>query len=90
MNDVLCEFCTGFIHVAKLYYEETRKAVQFLPVAVNKRVGAILIGKPIRFDASAPFPREKLRLKNELESSVYSLYKELEKAGTEHHRARSA
>jgi 1-acyl-sn-glycerol-3-phosphate acyltransferase len=89
VNDVLCEFCTGFIHVAKLYYEETRRAVQFLPIAVNKSVGAILIGKPIRFDASAPFPREKQRLRNELESSVYSLYKELEK-GAEHHRARSA
>jgi 1-acyl-sn-glycerol-3-phosphate acyltransferase len=89
VNDVLCEFCTGFIHVAKLYYEETRRAVKFLPIAVNKSVGAILIGKPISFDASAPFPTEKMRLKNELEASVYSLYRELEK-GSERTRKRSA
>jgi hypothetical protein len=82
INDVLCEFCTGFIHVAKLYYEQTRRAVQFLPVAVNKRVGTILIGTPIRFNASIPFPREKQRLKAELESSVYSLYMELEKGAS--------
>ena len=78
INDVLCEFCTGFIHVAKLYYEKTKKAVQFLPVAVNREVGGILIGKPIRFDVTNPFPREKQRLKSELENTVYTLYCALE------------
>ena len=78
INDALCEFCTGFIHVAKLYYQKTRKAVQFLPVAVNRRVGAILIGKPIRFDAGVPFSIEKKRLKSELENSVISLYARLQ------------
>ncbi len=49
INDTMCEFCTGFIHVARLYYQKTRKAVQFLPVAVNRRIGAILIGTPYPF-----------------------------------------
>jgi 1-acyl-sn-glycerol-3-phosphate acyltransferase len=78
INDVLCEFCTGFIHVARLYYEKTRKAVSFLPVAVNRKVHRILVGKPIRFDVTAPFNREKQRLKAELESTVFSLYQELQ------------
>ena len=78
INDVLCEFCTGFIHIAKLYYERTRKAVQFLPVAVNRKMKGILVGTPIRFDVTNPFPLEKQRLKNELESSVLRLYRVLE------------
>ena len=78
INDVLCEFCTGCIHLAREYYEKTRKTVRFLPIAVNRRVRGILVGKPIFFDVSAPFPREKVRLKAELESSVFSLYQELE------------
>ncbi len=78
INDTLCEFCTGFLHVAKLYYQQTKKAVQFLPIAVNRRVGAILIGRPIRFDAARPFSLEKKRLKSELEDTVYALYRELE------------
>jgi hypothetical protein len=78
LNDVLCEFCTGFIHVAKLYYEKTKKAVQFLPVAVNRKMGSILIGKPIRFDVTRPFALEKQRLKTELQNTVYTLYQELE------------
>ena len=67
------------MHIAKLHYERTKKAVQFLPVAVNKKVGGIRIGKPIRFDAASPFGREKQRLKRELESTVYSLYCAMEK-----------
>ncbi len=78
INDFLCEFCTGFIHVAKLYYEKTRKAVAFLPVAVNRSVHRIQVGTPIRFDVTAPFAREKQRLKSELETTVYTLYQELE------------
>jgi 1-acyl-sn-glycerol-3-phosphate acyltransferase len=89
INDVLCEFCTGFIHVARLYYQTTKKAVQFLPVAVNRKVGRILVGAPIRFDGTIPFAREKQRLKSELESSVYSLYRELE-TERDNHKKRTA
>jgi 1-acyl-sn-glycerol-3-phosphate acyltransferase len=78
LNEAICEFCTGFIHLAKLYYEETRKAVQFIPIAVNRKVRGILVGAPIRFNAANPFPREKQRLKRELENTVYTLYRELE------------
>jgi 1-acyl-sn-glycerol-3-phosphate acyltransferase len=89
INDVLCEFRTGFVHVARLYYEKTRKAVQFLPVAVNRKMGGILIGKPIRFDGSNPFSQEKQRLKSELQSTVYTLYRALENRDN-HRKKRSA
>ena len=73
INDVLCEFCTGFIHIARLYYRTTKKAVQFVPVGVNRRVGRILIGTPVRFDGTTPFTREKQRIKQALERSVSDL-----------------
>ena len=79
INDVLCEFSTGFIHVARLYYQATKKAVQFLPVAVNRRAGRILVGAPLRFDGTIPFAREKKRVKAVLERSVYALYLESER-----------
>jgi hypothetical protein len=73
INDVLCEFRTGFIHVARLYYQATSKAVQFLPVAVNRTAGRILLGAPIRFDGTKPFAGEKRRIKQALEGSVSDL-----------------
>jgi 1-acyl-sn-glycerol-3-phosphate acyltransferase len=81
LNDVLNHFCTGFLHLARLYGERTRRAVLFLPVAVNRKVRGIRVGTPIRFDATAPFAVEKARLKNELEHRVYELYRSLEAEG---------
>jgi len=83
LNEAICEFGTGFIHLAKLYYRKTRKAIRFIPVAVNKKGRGILVGAPIRFDPTNPFPLERDRLKRELESSVSMLYRELEGHGLE-------
>ena len=73
INDVLCEFCTGFIHIARLYYRTTKKALQFVPVGVNRRGGRILVGTPISFDGTMPFTLEKQRIKQALERSVSDL-----------------
>ena len=73
LNEVLGDFSTGFLAMARLYYQKTRKAIAFLPVAVNNRVKGIKLGKPIRFDGRRPFLQEKLRLKGELERSIYAL-----------------
>ena len=78
LNDVLNQFCTGFLHLARRYYEHTRQVVRFIPVAVNRGVRAILVGRPVEFDASAPFTAEKARLKKELEHRVEELYRSLE------------
>jgi 1-acyl-sn-glycerol-3-phosphate acyltransferase len=89
INEALCEFCTGFAHLARMYYEKTHKAVSFLPVAINRRARGIRIGAPIRFDASRPFPMERQRLKSELEATVLTLYRELEDEA-DHRGRRSA
>jgi 1-acyl-sn-glycerol-3-phosphate acyltransferase len=81
LNDVLCHFYTGFVHLARQYYESTRRAVLFLPVAVNRKVRGILVGKPVQFDASVPFSVEKARIKQELEHRIYELYRSLEDEG---------
>lgn len=78
INEVLCDFCMGFVHLARLYFEKTRKAVLILPVAVNQKVKGILVGRPLRFDGQSPFPAEKARLKKELESTITTLYRSLE------------
>ena len=78
INEVLGDFSTGFLAMARLYYQKTRKAIRFLPVAVNQKVKGIRIGRPIRFDAGLPFAQEKRRLKRELEDSIYSMYYDLE------------
>ncbi len=77
-NEAFCDFSTGFMNLARLYFEKTRKAISFIPVAVNRKVKGILVGKPIRFNALAPFRDEKQRLKQELETSIFDMYRRLE------------
>lgn len=78
LNEVFDEFCTGFLSLARLYYQKTKKVIAFLPVAVNHRVKGIKIGKPIRFNCRVPFAQEKRRLKGELQDAIYSQYYDLE------------
>jgi hypothetical protein len=49
-------------------------------VAVHRAAGAIRIGDPVPFDAHAPFADEKQRVKRTLESSIYRLWHDIERA----------
>jgi 1-acyl-sn-glycerol-3-phosphate acyltransferase len=77
LNEAIYEFCSGFIHIAKLYYERTGKSLTFMPVAVNQNVAGVRIGEPIHFNPLVPFKEEKIRMKKELEQQVYEMYKEI-------------
>jgi len=83
INEVLGDFNTGFLAMARLYYQKTRKLIRFLPLAVNEKVKAIKIGYPIRFDVRRPFLQEKLRLKRKLQDAIYALYYSLEEPDLE-------
>ena len=78
INDVLFSFRTGFIHLAKLYFEKYRKPISFIPIAVNGKTKGVRFGEPVKFDPAAPFPIEKARLKRELETRIHTLYHSLD------------
>ena len=83
INEVLGDFNTGFLALARLYYQKTRKLIRFLPVAVNAKMKAIKIGSPIRFDVRRPFLQEKQRLKRRLQDAIYALYYSMEEPALE-------
>jgi 1-acyl-sn-glycerol-3-phosphate acyltransferase len=83
INEVLGDFNTGFLAMARLYYQKTRKLIRFLPVAVNAKMKAIKIGNPIRFDVRRPFLQEKQRLKRRLQEAIYALYYSMEEPAPE-------
>ena len=83
LNEILCSFQTGFLHLARRYFQQTKKALSFIPVAVHRRLRKIAVGEPIRYRSDNPFPVEKIRLKKELEFRVYTLYRSLESESLE-------
>lgn len=82
-QDDLCMLNTGFIRMAQWLYDTTQKVLTFYPVAINKKVRAIRVGKPIRFDPTAPFGEERMRIKEYLERSISGMYRALERENRE-------
>jgi 1-acyl-sn-glycerol-3-phosphate acyltransferase len=82
-QDDLCMLDTGFIRMAKWLYETSHKVLTFYPVAVNKKVRGIRVGEPIRFDPSAPYGEERMRIKEYLERSISRMYRALERENGE-------
>ncbi len=77
-NGIVNEFDTGFINIARLFFERTAKVVSFFPVAVNRGRMALHLGAPIRFNPFNSFRLEKIRIKGELVESISAMYRELE------------
>jgi 1-acyl-sn-glycerol-3-phosphate acyltransferase len=79
-NDILCEFDTGFVAVAKTFFERTRTAVCFIPVAVNRRMRSLRLGAPVIFDPTLTYHVERTRIREELKRRICALYLEMEDA----------
>ena len=82
-QDDLCLLNTGFIRMAQWFYQTSQKVLTFYPVAINKKVRAIRVGNPIRFDPSAPYGEERVRIKEHLERSISGMYRALEREHSE-------
>ena len=78
INEVFCEFSSGFLNLARHFYRMTRHVLRFVPVAVHPRLRVIRLGEPVAHDPSVPFSVEKRRLHDELQARVHSLYRAVE------------
>ena len=70
LNDLICKFDTGFVHIAKLHFERKHEVVKFYPVAVNRATRMIRFGDPLSVDPGRSFVREKRRIVKELEDRI--------------------
>ena len=80
-QDDICMLDTGFIRLARRLYETTHQILSFYPVAVNKNVRGIRVGEPVRFNPDAPYGEERIRIKEQLEWSISSMYRAMERDG---------
>ncbi len=76
-NDVMNDFDDGFVGLASLYYEKTRRLLEFIPVAVHKTARAIKIGRPISYDPEKEFSTERERIKTALQKTILGLHSSL-------------
>lgn len=77
-NDIICQFDSGFVGVARALFEKTRKVATFLPVAVNRRLRSLRLGDPVRFNPGRSYHAERNRIRETLMESICEMYRDME------------
>ena len=76
-NNVVHQFQTGFVDVAKRYYRETGQEPWFVPLYVCPSLKRLVIGKPVQYNHEAKIKDEQLRitsyLMKEISEMAYAL-----------------
>ena len=73
-NEYINKFLTGFVNVAKIFFERNNTTVNFYPVCVDKFTNHITFGGKITFHPQNPFAAEKQRIVNELMKNITEMY----------------
>ncbi len=61
-DHILCDFQEGFVDVARSYYKQTGKCLQFVPMYLAPALKKMYIGKPIAFDPDSNIKEERRRI----------------------------
>lgn len=61
-NNIIYNFQENFIDVAKLYYKNTGKELQFVPMYIAPNLRKMYIGKPVRYCYDTPIEEERKRI----------------------------
>ncbi|MGB7872983.1 MAG: hypothetical protein WBL25_01270 [Anaerolineales bacterium] len=70
-------FKKGFARLGELYYERTRRSLQFYPLVVYLASYRVRISRPIAYNSKNPAANERLRIKNVLEASIREMYQDM-------------
>lgn len=81
-NDIISEFDTGFIAIARAFFEKTKEVVNFLPVAINRQLRTLRLGTPVEFDPTRSYHAERSRIREALMNRICEMYREMEEQQT--------
>lgn len=74
-------FKKGFTRLGELYFERTRRVLDFYPLAVHARSRTVRVGQPTRFNPYTNPVGERVRIKRVLENSIRNMVLEAEFGG---------
>ena len=72
-NHIVYDFQDKFIDIAKLYYKQTGKALQFVPMYIAPKLHKMYLGKPTAFRPDADMDEERRRIKNYLMEEITAI-----------------
>lgn len=72
-NNIVHEFQSGFVDIARLYYRKTGRDLPFVPLYVCPALKKLVIGKPVYYDHTADKKAEPQRIARALMDAVSEL-----------------
>ncbi len=61
-NHIVYDFQDKFVDIARFYYKRTGKEISFVPFYIAPKLKKVCLGKPIKFDSTAPIDEERKRI----------------------------
>jgi hypothetical protein len=74
-NNIVNEFQTGYIDLAKIYYKKYNECLDFIPVYNAPKLKKIVIGKPITYNPEENLDIQKQEITNYLKTEITELAK---------------
>ena len=69
-DHILCDFQTGFVDVARIYYKQTGKCLSFVPMYLAPSLHTAYLGEPITYCPENPIKEERRRICQYLMASI--------------------
>lgn len=76
-NQIINEFHTNFIDLARLYYKKTKKNLSFVPMYIAPKLKKVVFGEKIQFNPDVEFNIHKQQINDYIKNTITSLAKEL-------------
>lgn len=76
-NNIIYDFESKFIDVAKLYYKRSGKDIAFIPMYIAPKLKKMYLGEPIRFCHENPIEEERERIRTHLMREITEIGRSL-------------
>ena len=76
-NNIVCEFQTGFVDVARRYNKKTGKELYFIPMYIAPALKTAYIGKPVQYNSENKVADEKIRICDYLMDEITGMARSL-------------
>ena len=76
-NEIVNDFNLKFVDIAKMYYNKTKKELEFVPMYIAPTLKKVVMGKPIKYDHNEDIATQRVNICNYLKDEITRIAKEL-------------
>lgn len=76
-NNIVNEFQTKFVDLARLYYKDTGTELSFVPMYIAPKLKTIVYGEPIKYNGAEPIEQQRTTICEYLKTEITNIAQQL-------------